>query len=701
MGKAYVYEHLGDGLYSILYERDTSLAAARIAELQARKAQIDEDIYGTGQLFDQREAKQQEINAAQAIFENWLNAWADCAVQMPPCPEAATYEANYTEAAKTLIALRSDFFGLSEAIAILKAEQLSATYEIGHLTSYATDKSQELIQAWCADRYAYGEVGQYLPAGALVGTLETYGARMDARGGYLPQPRINIAPAWSGQEGYDLSVHHVVQPLASQSTATALFNYAQFLFAGLKNCEYATAKVLEVTSLGLKLRFFGGHPSQQVPVRYPTFVQGAQGYFDLANVPAEYMNCHEAAFEVNDWVIVHFEGPLLSAPKVIGFADHPRVCKFGLYYRPCSSGYLIGEMNQAILPGEDGTPVEVVVTDESAAFTEWSDGNQDLIRQDFDVTETISVTAVCGSSGGGPIYWPPDIQMVPRHSLTDSCSATMTPTELTFRTAACDDPEYVYPEGQGRIFVGPKVKWCQVNADVGYVTPLMPDTDPTYEQTISYEADAACAGLYFQHAPAVAYSVKAHFYGLNGSELLILDASASKIGCCNEGLYTSSSNIARWSVSGTETWVDFITYHQSNGPQAIVCQRANNMKRKYTLAYVEEYTRCAPQSYTFVGDGAATFTLDGFTGWHSRFTSGTWKVRAASVWLGGAEFEVVRPDGSIEADGLLVGDHYDGTIAFTVSNLTAEFTQGDYWEIACTYVPQGVPCLGYAPYVPT
>jgi len=48
----------------------------------------------------------------------------------------------------------------------------------------------------------------------------------------------------------------------------------------------------------------------------------------LSAVPIEYMDCHSAAFEVGDHVLIQFAGQQWNAPKIIGFHDRPKGCGF-------------------------------------------------------------------------------------------------------------------------------------------------------------------------------------------------------------------------------------------------------------------------------------------------------------------------------------------------------------------------------------
>lgn len=66
---------------------------------------------------------------------------------------------------------------------------------------------------------------------------------------------------------------------------------------------------------------------------------------------------------------------------------------YNLSYVAGEGGYLLGNVNQSILYGENGTEV-TAVPNEGYSFVTWSDGLTEAARQDKNVTENISVTAI-------------------------------------------------------------------------------------------------------------------------------------------------------------------------------------------------------------------------------------------------------------------------------------------------------------------
>ena len=51
----------------------------------------------------------------------------------------------------------------------------------------------------------------------------------------------------------------------------------------------------------------------------------------LTNVPVQYMTCNAGAFEVGDKAVIKFMGGEWLQPKIVGFAENPRPCPYGVH----------------------------------------------------------------------------------------------------------------------------------------------------------------------------------------------------------------------------------------------------------------------------------------------------------------------------------------------------------------------------------
>lgn len=391
MGKALINSHLGNGQYSITYYRDTSYAEGRIAELEKLRADIEAEIYGTDGLVDQRDAVEYDYNQQTQEFEYWLDLWAQCAKQLPLCEDLNTYKANMERAAETRSGYAQVLSFLNMQIAEKKAKALSALYEIGFLNT--TNTNAKVMTAWCVDRWKDANHDP-IPNGVIVGTIETFGAKLDNGGGWLPDVYINIVPSFPGDYAYNATRDHCVKALSSMGTASALNNYCQFLNAMTNNPQYAIG-VLTAKSgnTGTVVLYGSSKVSNNFPTGYP-FTQDGTYTVTLTSVPIEYMNCHGAAFEVNDRVVVEFSGVNRASPKVIGFADNPAVCPitYTLTYTAGTGGSITGTTPQTVAEGEDGTEV-FASANSGYCFAKWSDYKLGAYRTDTNVQADISVTA--------------------------------------------------------------------------------------------------------------------------------------------------------------------------------------------------------------------------------------------------------------------------------------------------------------------
>ena len=80
--------------------------------------------------------------------------------------------------------------------------------------------------------------------------------------------------------------------------------------------------------------------------------------------------------------------------------DDPMENFISISYVVEEGGEIIGETDQLILPGEDGTPV-VAVAEDGWMFVGWDDGHEDTERQEFGVTEDMVFIAIFEELGEG------------------------------------------------------------------------------------------------------------------------------------------------------------------------------------------------------------------------------------------------------------------------------------------------------------
>lgn len=80
--------------------------------------------------------------------------------------------------------------------------------------------------------------------------------------------------------------------------------------------------------------------------------------------------------------------------------DDPMANYIAVSYVVEEGGEILGEADQLIAPGEDGTPV-VAIAEDGWMFVGWDDGNENPERQEFGVTEELVFTAMFEELGEG------------------------------------------------------------------------------------------------------------------------------------------------------------------------------------------------------------------------------------------------------------------------------------------------------------
>lgn len=111
----------------------------------------------------------------------------------------------------------------------------------------------------------------------------------------------------------------------------------------------------------------------------------------LSNIPVVYMECNARVFEAGDRVVVEFEGQDWSAPRVIGFVDHPKPCvRIRVIYR------VNGEdvFDEEFYPGDTapGYTAPATIDGENdysdpvdRPFIGWSNGTNTLEHPEFEL----------------------------------------------------------------------------------------------------------------------------------------------------------------------------------------------------------------------------------------------------------------------------------------------------------------------------
>jgi len=179
----------------------------------------------------------------------------------------------------------------------------------------------ETISAWCAD------LSEDLTGD--VGLIEVPGE----------STAFNIQPGHEGNAAYNTARDGQLTPTLAMSPAAAFYNLA--MLPGWQKWK-PTFRYGTITAIS--------GDTADVSLESATSTQqglGVNQAASLSDVPVLYMNCHGAAFEVDDEVLVKFTGQDWSSPVVIGFKDNPKTCT-----PVCAYVLLKYE------PYEEGTPYE-------------------------------------------------------------------------------------------------------------------------------------------------------------------------------------------------------------------------------------------------------------------------------------------------------------------------------------------------------
>jgi hypothetical protein len=292
MGKGEIISAEGAGAYRLKILHDRERAEAQITKLQ-------EEITALGASIANKDT---EIATAEDEAE-YLAQVLDAkihALGQEEEPTAATEQAvkdatkDHAEAVRLVASLR-------QAQAYMRLRAVACEKRIGWIEDNIP--ADETVAAWCAD---YNE-----ELTGNVGTVE-----VGREGGTL---HVIVPGGADGSKAdYDAARDGQLQSPASSTPSAAFVNYA--LLPG-------TAKWLPRYRTGTITALNGDTCSVSINAASSTHQElNINQAGSLAAVPIEYMTCNGAAFEVGDDVIVEFTGMDWTAPKVVGFVDHPKTC---------------------------------------------------------------------------------------------------------------------------------------------------------------------------------------------------------------------------------------------------------------------------------------------------------------------------------------------------------------------------------------
>jgi len=297
MGFARIISGGPTGRYTIELDYGDAMRTAALAAINQQLLKIDAQLLLTQAELIQAEAREAAKRAEIQGYANDLIAAAD----QPKPTGLGLGTLPIVRAQRELAEILAANQPIRDQIAALKFERANWRRKLTALTNLPTKVQR---QAWCVD------FTEDIPALA-------YSATCDIPG----DPNlVLLAPggrAWQASDG-EFRARELLSP-AQAFVNTAVYPGWQkwkptYRWGTITAVDYAANRV----NVAL---FDQKSDAQRLPVN-----QSAT----LSNVVVAYMDCDSAIFNVDDRVVVEFQGQNWASPRVIGFLDNPRPCNWPL-----------------------------------------------------------------------------------------------------------------------------------------------------------------------------------------------------------------------------------------------------------------------------------------------------------------------------------------------------------------------------------
>lgn len=284
VGKATISSEIGEGLYVVDLDYGSDAVNQKIANKQARVAELDNQI-------SQRQSDLLTAAANSRDERDALDA-AILAYRLNPTEENRSLVDQASKAATEAFAPEKK---IESDLAYLRLSRSQVLSEIAVLQAESVTESK---QAWCAD---YTET-----ATGLVATVDVNGESQETI----------IVP---GAEPPLLSDGEMTEMLALSGSATYL-NAAIFPGWQKYSPTYRIGQIYDIdreNDTGSVTLYAANSSAQSLDINQTT---------TLTDVPIVYMVCNSAVFEDGDEVVVKFENQDWTQPKIIGFRTNPKQC---------------------------------------------------------------------------------------------------------------------------------------------------------------------------------------------------------------------------------------------------------------------------------------------------------------------------------------------------------------------------------------
>jgi hypothetical protein len=292
MGKAEIVSSDGSGYYTIRVVRNEQRVQDTIDHLQARIAEIDDKLFEVGKDRDDAEAAASEArDELNQAIQDWVAAQGTS--------EEPEKREELLEAKAAYIKAQRDCSRLKSQYEMWRLEKASAERRISRIKNNLPESTE--IQTACVDHTT--------DLSGTVGTIEPVGL------GKI----IRIRPGFEDNAAYDSERDGILTPVAAQTAAQAVFNFA--MLPGWQKWQplYRTGTIKNINI---------SDDTGDVELDQATSPAGfnVNQTDELKSIPIEYMWCNAQAFQDGDQVVVEFQGQSWDQPRVIGFVEGPRRC---------------------------------------------------------------------------------------------------------------------------------------------------------------------------------------------------------------------------------------------------------------------------------------------------------------------------------------------------------------------------------------
>lgn len=297
MGFARIISGGPTGRYTVELDYGDAMRTAALAAINQQILKIDAQLLLT-------QANLIDAEAREAAKRAEIQGYADALIAAASLPKPTGLGLGtlpIVRAQRELAEILAANQPIRDQIAALKFERANWRRKLTALTNLPTKVQR---QAWCVD------FTEDIPALA-------YSATCDIPG----DPNlVLLAPggrAWQASDG-EFRARELLSP------AQAFVNAA--IYPGWQKWKptyrWGTITAVDYDANRVSVALFDQKSdAQRLPVN-----QAAT----LANVVVAYMDCDSAIFNVEDRVVVEFQGQNWASPRVIGFLDNPRPCNWPL-----------------------------------------------------------------------------------------------------------------------------------------------------------------------------------------------------------------------------------------------------------------------------------------------------------------------------------------------------------------------------------